>query len=41
MSHSIALILGGGAVEGIGGACLQYPSAWSFEIDLRPFNEVF
>ena len=20
---------------------LQHPSAWSFEIDLRPFNEVF
>ena len=41
MSHSIALILGGGAVEGIGRACPQRPSVWSFEIDLRPFNEVF
>tara|TARA_B100002052_G_C15853185_1_gene586124 strand:- start:390 stop:515 length:126 start_codon:yes stop_codon:yes gene_type:complete len=41
MSHSIALILVGGAVEGIGRAFLQLPSTWSFEIDLRPFNEVF
>ena len=41
MFQSIALILGGGATEGIGAANLQHPSAWSFEIDLGPFNEVF